>query len=444
MALHSSTTPSPPCPQFASDLSEIFENWAIPDSEPHLLVPTLLLPPHNLHDWLSPLASSLLKLSRLSIGQRERAHSLLSTYANFRNRTRKGSNHKSFEEALEVEDIQEAIKSIECMRKGQAMQRPSLENAPSSSVSRKSSLDSVGEGRKRRLSHVDTEEISYSNKKPCKVTEDDSSMERKFSDTSPVSSETQHKLDFQLCAPSDIKYVPDQEERDKRAIVSPFGPYPLQPAHSNLSSSSSSANTSVESWARTPSPTTVCPPTHLHPKSPDPTLPSATEFPRSPISALLNLETSSLPPTCAIPKMPSSASPCAPMTDSLRLPPVSDLIQTSQEYLTPVSSSIARGYSCGDIPQRPGSLGVSMATPKRVGHPYTPSPSVNLQGQIRSGLQHPMMGSFSPMGSRDMGIRRLEMDLDKASLLLSQASHQLQVAEYRYRIAERHLEMAKR
>ncbi|KAF1850058.1 uncharacterized protein K460DRAFT_411835 [Cucurbitaria berberidis CBS 394.84] len=95
------------------------QNWNLSDSECDAILPAPLHP----SCWNTPLLAAIHELSALTIGQKERAHSLLSTY--FQARIREASytgKQGNIYATLEVEDVEQAIASAQRMKKGQEME----------------------------------------------------------------------------------------------------------------------------------------------------------------------------------------------------------------------------------------------------------------------------------------------------------------------------------
>lgn len=102
-----------------SQVQRISTNWNIPTSTSDAILPSSLHPTC----WTTPLLEAVQDLSLLTIGQKDRAYSLLSTY--FQARIREASymgKQGNIYAKLEVADVQEAIASVKRMRKGLEMQ----------------------------------------------------------------------------------------------------------------------------------------------------------------------------------------------------------------------------------------------------------------------------------------------------------------------------------
>jgi hypothetical protein len=105
------------------DLTVIQRNWDLDPSTIHTAIPEGLEPNPNASRWPHNLIEALRCLSELTIGQMDRAHSLLKTY--FRARIRCNSykiKQGQLHAELEVVDVQDAIRSLKLMNRGQAME----------------------------------------------------------------------------------------------------------------------------------------------------------------------------------------------------------------------------------------------------------------------------------------------------------------------------------
>ncbi|KAL6154077.1 hypothetical protein ACJBU6_07363 [Exserohilum turcicum] len=97
-------------------IHSILQNWSLPLTTPNAILPSHLvasLPPTHLP---LRLLSAIHTLSTLTIGQRERAHNLLTTY--FQARIREASysgRHDSIPAMLQVEDVEKACESARRM-----------------------------------------------------------------------------------------------------------------------------------------------------------------------------------------------------------------------------------------------------------------------------------------------------------------------------------------
>lgn len=117
-SLRLSSTPITPRP-LPVDFLEILENWRIPNLDCSAILPSAL----QAESWTDALLEAVRQLSSVTVGQRERAHSLLNTYMQMR--VREGSyrgKNKSICTTLEVQDVEQATLSVRRMSKGQALE----------------------------------------------------------------------------------------------------------------------------------------------------------------------------------------------------------------------------------------------------------------------------------------------------------------------------------
>lgn len=114
---------APASMQKQAQLDAILQNWNLspsPASRSAILPPSISSDCLNLSESLLP---AIHQLSGLTVGRRERAHSLLNTY--FQERIRQGSysgRNKNIYATLELQDVERAIQSAERMKAGHAMQ----------------------------------------------------------------------------------------------------------------------------------------------------------------------------------------------------------------------------------------------------------------------------------------------------------------------------------
>ncbi|CBX96360.1 predicted protein [Plenodomus lingam JN3] len=148
---HTPATPSP----LPVDFLEILENWCIPNLDTSAILPASLIGAAHqkqgttcsntvtpgpapvspvapttptptkkpTYPWTDPLRNAILTLSKLTVNQRARAHSLLCTY--FAARIREASykaNGTGIYAQLEVCDVDKAIESVRRMRRGREME----------------------------------------------------------------------------------------------------------------------------------------------------------------------------------------------------------------------------------------------------------------------------------------------------------------------------------
>ncbi|KAI8931698.1 hypothetical protein NX059_011343 [Plenodomus lindquistii] len=136
-------TPQTPTP-LPVDFLEILENWQIPNLNISAILPTSLCPASNTlsstninsstttstlqtltapFPWTDPLRDAIITLSKLTVGQRDRAHSLLCTYfsARIREASYKGNSNGIYA-TLEVCDVDKAIESVRRMSRGREME----------------------------------------------------------------------------------------------------------------------------------------------------------------------------------------------------------------------------------------------------------------------------------------------------------------------------------
>ncbi|KAF2679682.1 hypothetical protein K458DRAFT_460478 [Lentithecium fluviatile CBS 122367] len=154
--MHNKTPSSPQTPRSANsadpvDLYHIQKNWSLASSNTYLAIPDGLRPNFG-HPptWPLNLVQALRRLSELTVNQMERAHSLLKTYfrARMRGNLYKGEQ-KGIHAGLEVIDIQDAIRSLELMNRGQAVEKRS--HAVAGPKPRLNAI-AVMQGGKRKLS----------------------------------------------------------------------------------------------------------------------------------------------------------------------------------------------------------------------------------------------------------------------------------------------------
>jgi hypothetical protein len=124
MSLHTPPTRTPSLSNSSADLTAISKNWSLPLTHITYILPAALNPPTHPSSWPPALLASLRRLSELTPGQIDRAHSLLETY--FRARIRcnlyRVQQDRGIYAKLEVVDVQDAIRSLELMNRGQAVE----------------------------------------------------------------------------------------------------------------------------------------------------------------------------------------------------------------------------------------------------------------------------------------------------------------------------------
>ncbi|KAF2848627.1 hypothetical protein T440DRAFT_480696 [Plenodomus tracheiphilus IPT5] len=148
-----SATPATPSP-LPVDFLELLENWQIPHLNISAILPASLCPPIQNNSsntattslntpqttlshlqtptqktttqtfpWTTPLLNAILTLSKITVGQRDRAHSLLLTYFNARIRESSyRGNAAGIYAALDVCDVEKAIESVRRMSRGREME----------------------------------------------------------------------------------------------------------------------------------------------------------------------------------------------------------------------------------------------------------------------------------------------------------------------------------
>src|SRR5262245_10478864 len=95
-------------PHCEEDLAAIRSNWDLTPDTTFLAIPDHLRPHPVPSSWPAKLVRILRRLSELTVGQKERAHSLLETYSRARIRCRLDKvQQKNIYAGLEVVDVQE-------------------------------------------------------------------------------------------------------------------------------------------------------------------------------------------------------------------------------------------------------------------------------------------------------------------------------------------------
>jgi hypothetical protein len=138
-------------------IASIQQNWQITSEE--AILPISLVSSVPFPCLPTKIIEAVHELSTLTAGQRDRAHSLLTTY--FQARIREGSysgKNKSIFAILEVDDVEKACESVRRMTKGRELQGP---------VPIKVEEGGEGDVGKRKYSIRD--EISAEDQKPAKI-----------------------------------------------------------------------------------------------------------------------------------------------------------------------------------------------------------------------------------------------------------------------------------
>lgn len=300
--------------QREDDLAAIQQNWGLTPTETYLAVPDGLRPYFLPSAWPPQLVEALRRLSELTVDQKERAHTLLETY--FRARIRTGldkGQQTSIYAALEVVDVEDAIRSLECMIRGQALEgynRPS--STPSTPSTTTATLDLFGSPVTKRKFSIRDEQAEEPESRPAQIRRlsQDTSFEEEPTSAASQPSVHNHNDTSEAEWPAWLSDHPIATEEELRMLArDSIKPEPL---HLGLSPGSAPPPYSPPTQTSISKPSWIPLLQTSRPSASAPALHSPSRFPpRSPISALLT-------------------TPKSPVHSPARLPPVSALIQETQ------------------------------------------------------------------------------------------------------------------